>query len=181
MESHNTNPLETLVASVSKKKKKTLSTSRLSPNSKRKEKPRKRKKNKRRKERRKERKERRTVERSSRGASSRRGESRESIGMRGNFKSPSLFSSSSRKRTETFERGCAVIWQNSRHDEAHLNEKFSSLHFDGGLIDGIHCSIFAMDETHEGEDTRWRNGHLSSYICIIVYTVNAKWRASQEF
>lgn len=92
MESHNTNPLETLAASVSKKKKKTLSTSRLSPNSKRKEKPRKRKKNKRRKERRKERKERRTVERSSRGASSRRGESRESIGMRGNFKSPSLFS-----------------------------------------------------------------------------------------
>lgn len=67
MESHNTNPLETLAASVSKKKKKTLSTSRLSPNSKRKEKPRKRKKNKRRKERRKERKERRTVERSSRG------------------------------------------------------------------------------------------------------------------
>lgn len=56
MESHNTNPLETLAASVSKKKKKTLSTSRLSPNSKRKEKPRKRKKNKRRKERRKERK-----------------------------------------------------------------------------------------------------------------------------
>ena len=71
----------------------------------------------------------------------------------------------------------AATWQNSRHGDAqvHLNEKFSSLHFVGGLIDAIHCSTFAKLEG-EGVIHGWsfdhpsftRNGHLH-------YRLHAKW------
>ena len=71
----------------------------------------------------------------------------------------------------------AATWQNSRHGDAqvHLNEKFFSLHFVGGLIDAIHCSTFAKLEG-EGVIHGWsfdhpsftRNGHLH-------YRLHAKW------
>lgn len=86
------NPLETLVASTSKKKKKEKPSQPLDSLQTQNAKKSRAKGRKIKKERKKERK---TVERSSRGASSRGGESRESIGMRGNFNSPSLSLASS--------------------------------------------------------------------------------------